>query len=190
MSREVLIKDLQAKGEEKIATVWREARAEAERFRAEQQQRLAGEHDRCYLAEREVRQSVQRRRTMAARRQGEALVTKAEQELQDRLFKLALDLLDGGWPGGRQQLLTRLAGELPPFDWGRIRVNPADRDITANLFPGAEIVTDPEISGGLEATSRDGGITVDNTLSTRLLRAWPRLVPELLREAKRDVATG
>jgi vacuolar-type H+-ATPase subunit E/Vma4 len=190
MSREVLIKDLRAKGEGQIAEIWRETRAEVERFRAEQERRLAGEHDRCYLAEREVRKSVLRRRTMAARRQCETLVIRTEEELHDRMFILARKMLGGEWVGDRQRFLARLAGELPPGDWGRIRVNPADHEAARNLFPKAEIVGDPEIPGGLEAAEPDGSVSIDNTLTTRLLRAWPRLVPELLREAKRHAETG
>jgi len=188
MSREVLIEDLRAKGEERIAAIWREVREEAGKFRAEAEQRLAGEQDRCDLAAHEAERIVQRRRTMAARRKAAALVTRAEQELRERLYSLALEQLSGVWSGDRAELLARLAGELPPGDWGLVRVNPADTATTAKLFPGAEIEPDPQIPAGLAATSRDGRITVDNTLSTRLERAWPRLAAELLREVVEDAA--
>jgi len=188
MSREVLINDLRAKGEEQIATVWREAREEAEKFRIEAARRLAGEHDRCDLAGREAERAVQRRRTMVARRQAEALVTRAEQELSERLYSLARDLLSREWSGDRVDFLARLAAELPPGDWVRIRVSPVDTEAASKLFPQAEIVAEAGIAGGLIATSRDGRVTIDNTLSTRLDRAWSRLAPELLREVTQDAA--
>ncbi len=190
MSREVLIKDLRAKGEEQIATLWREAREEAEKFRAEAERRLAGEHDRCDLAGREAERAVQRRRTMAARRRAEAIISRAEQELNGRLFDLARELLKGEWSGDRARLLARLASELPPVEWRRVRVNPVDAGTASELFPQAEIVPDPRIPGGLAAISRDGRMTVDNTMPTRLERAWSRLVPEIMREVASDVAPG
>jgi vacuolar-type H+-ATPase subunit E/Vma4 len=188
MSREVLINDLKAKGEQQIAGLWREAREEVERFRAEAEQRLTGEQDRCNLAGTEAERAVQRRRTMAARRRAETIITRAEQELNARLLTLAREMLDGEWPGDRANLLTRLAAELPPDGWGRIRVNPADAGTASALFPGAAIVSDPQIPGGLVATSRDDRVTIDNTLSTRLNRIWSRLAPKLLQEASKDAA--
>jgi vacuolar-type H+-ATPase subunit E/Vma4 len=181
MSREVLINDLRAKGEQQIDTLWREARAEVERFRTEALERVTVERNSCDLTGREARQSLQRRRAMAARRRAGEIITRAEQELGDRLYGLARGLLGAAWSGDRATLLAGLAAELPPGSWGRVRVNPVDVVAVGPLFPAAEIVPDAKVLGGLEVSNRDGSVTIDNTLNTRLERSWSRLVPELLR---------
>jgi vacuolar-type H+-ATPase subunit E/Vma4 len=181
MSREVLINDLRAKGEQRIATLWQEARDEVERFRAEAVARVSAERHNYDLTGREARQSLHRRRTMAARRRAGEIITRAERELSDRLYGLARSLLGGAWSGDRATLLAGLAAELPPGSWGWVRVNPEDLVSAGQLFPAAELVPDPEVSGGLAVTSREGSVTIDNTLNTRLERAWFQLIPELLR---------
>lgn len=181
MSREVLINDLRAKGAQQIDAFWREARAEAERYRAESQARVTVERNSCDVTGREARQSLQRRRAMTARRRAGEMTTRAEQELGERLHGLARELLGGAWSGDRATLLAGLAAELPPGSWGKVRVHPADVGVAGRLFPSAEVVADPEVRGGLEVTSPDGAVTIDNTLNSRLERAWSRLVPGLLR---------
>jgi vacuolar-type H+-ATPase subunit E/Vma4 len=79
---------------------------------------------------------------------------------------------------------------LPAGDWSLIRVNPADFETATALFPLARIESDPEIPGGLIATSGDGRVTIDNTWSTRLRRIWSRLAPKLLREVAQDAGAG
>lgn len=190
MSREVLINDLRSKGELRIESLWREARAEAERWRSEAAARVAAERLRCEQAGREGGQAVQRRRTMAARRQAGMIISKVEQELSGRLYGLALGLLVSACSGDRAALQAGLAAELPGGDWGKVRCHPEDVAVTGALFPAAAIDADPRVLGGLEVTSRDGGMIIDNTLTTRLERIWPRLLPELLREAREDGASG
>lgn len=189
MSREILLNDLRAKGEAQRTALWLEAQAEAERLRAEAAQRLTAELARCELAGDEVGRAVHRRRAMAARRQAGALIARADQELSDRLYLLARELLAGDWPADRPALLAELAAELPPGDWTQVRVNPADQTNAAQLFPRHEIVADPQVLGGLAVTNRTGEVTIDNTMNTRLVRIWSGLLPELLREVK-DGALG
>ena len=190
MSREVLIRDLQAKGEEQIAALWREAREQAEEFRRRAEERLAAEGDRCSLEARTAGQAVRRKHLVAAQRRSAAVVTLAEQEVADRLRGLASEALPRLTGTDRAGLFSRLAAEVPPGDWGEARVNPADADAAAKLFPGAKIRPDASVSGGLDLTSRDGRITIDNTLEKRLERIWSRLAPELLREVANDAEAG
>lgn len=190
MSREVLIHDLRAKGEQQAETLWREARAEAERFRAEAAARVAAERNSCELTGREASQTMHRRRTMAARRRAGEIITRAEQELSDRLYGVARGLLGSEWSGDRAPLLAGLAVELPPGSWERVRVHPLDVAAAGRLFPQAEIVPDAEVLGGVEVSNLEGSVTIDNTLNTRLDRLWSRLVPELLREVRPDGAAG
>lgn len=184
MSREVLISDLRARGGQQIDTLWMEARAEVERFRAEAAARVTAERNSCDLTGREASKTLHRRRAMAARRRAGEIITQAEQELSDRLYGLARALLGGDWSGNRATLLAGLAAELPPGNWGRVRVHPDDVVAAGKLFPPAEIVPDAEVLGGVEVTSSDGSVTIDNTMNTRLDRVWSRLLPELLREVR------
>ena len=64
---------------------------------------------------------------------------------------------------------------------------PADRQRGVASFPTATITTDETLGGGLIATTADGMIRVDNSLSRRLLRAWPDLLPKLLAELRQRV---
>lgn len=190
MGRELLISDLRAKGEEQVATLWRQAREEAERFRLESERDLAAQLGRRESAELEAVQAVHRRRAMAAHRRSAAITTRAEQALSDRLYALARTQLGQAGVGERAAWLAGLAAELPAAAWARVRVNPADAAAARALFPQAEIVADPAIPGGLEVSTADESVCIDNTLNTRLARAWSLLVPELLREAARDETAG
>lgn len=190
MSREVLILDLRARGEQQVETLWREARAEVERFRVETAEQLAAELKRCELAAWEGGRAAQRRRSMSARRRAGEIITRAEQALGARLYDLARQLLTGSWSGDRGELLAGLAAELPAGEWGRVRVHPDDAALVTRLFPRAEVIGDTQVEGGLEVSSRDFGVTIDNTLNSRLARIWSRLLPELLREVRQDAPTG
>jgi vacuolar-type H+-ATPase subunit E/Vma4 len=81
-------------------------------------------------------------------------------------------------------LFRALISELPPDAWSSVRVNPDFVSLAARCFPDAEIIPDASLSGGFKVTSADGSLTVDNTLSTRLERLWPELLPEILAELK------
>jgi V/A-type H+-transporting ATPase subunit E len=49
------------------------------------------------------------------------------------------------------------------------------------MFPDAEVIADESISGGLDAATAGGRIRVVNTFEKRLERAWPILLPEMIR---------
>jgi len=82
------------------------------------------------------------------------------------------------------ELFRRLALELPAASWVTIRVNPADTDLAAELFPAASIQSDRAMCGGLEAETSDGELTVVNSLEVRLERAWPELLPLMVTELR------
>ncbi len=62
--------------------------------------------------------------------------------------------------------------------------------MVARLFPGAKIVSDGTVSGGLEVMGEAGRICIDNTLEKRLERGWQGLLPKLINavclEIRRD----
>lgn len=75
-----------------------------------------------------------------------------------------------------------MAAELPLLSWKTVRVNPEDSEIAGRHFPGAEIITDAAVSGGMDTMSGDGKIRVINTLEKRLERAWEDIATDLLKE--------
>jgi len=75
-----------------------------------------------------------------------------------------------------------MAAEIPPLPWKTVRVNPEDVGIARKHFPGAVIITDEGISGGMDVMTGDGKIRVINTLEKRLERAWGDILPHLMKE--------
>lgn len=186
MSQSALIDNLRVRGREQIAAIRQAARAEIDNLRAAAAARLATEENRCRLTARQSSATVRRRLAVTARRQASVRATQAEQELDRRLYAQAQALLRELVTGDRAGILADLAAEIPAGDWRTITVHPQDRAAARRIFPGAEIVTDAEISGGLVAGGKDGRVTVINTLEKRLERFWPLLAPEIIREVTQD----
>lgn len=142
--------------------------------------RIAGLR-RQYALNQEMAVAAERGRVVAAAEAEGALIRlEAEHQLAERLFRLAqaaLVRLQGETPS----LFAALAAELPSCRWETVRVNPADRELAAAAFPEAQIEAEPEIHGGMVAVAPGGRIRVDNTLGKRLERAWPQLLPRLVR---------
>ncbi|MBW6521332.1 MAG: V-type ATP synthase subunit E [Desulfoarculaceae bacterium] len=182
MSHSALIDDLRARGEQQIVAMRRQAREEIDGLRSEADHRLTEAETCCRLTTDQSRETVRRKMAVTAQRQASAIATRAEQELSNRLYGLAKALLNGLPGTKRSELFTRLAGEITAGDWQTITVHPEDTPVARKLFPQAEIVTDGEITGGLVASTADGGITIINTLEKRLERLWPGLVSEIIRE--------
>ncbi len=67
-------------------------------------------------------------------------------------------------------------------------MNPADIGLAKRHFPGAEIVPDETISGGMDATAEDGAIRVMNTFEKRLERAWREMLPLLIKDVYQEVS--
>lgn len=184
MGAEELLAALRHEGEKKASAIREEAEAEAARLKAEaagrleelrkrhaQEQAAAGEAEACAILA-EAERSVRRIRLSATER------------LAQRLGKLALALLPTLRGAKGVELLNRLAAELPPREWEKLKVNPADLEQAKALFPSAFIEGDPEVCGGLVAWAKGGELLVVNTLEKRLERAWPELLPLLLKEVE------
>ena len=177
-----LLAALRSEGERETALIREQAEAEAARLRAEAEAGL------CRLRE-ESRQEQASAGAAAgaailaqAEREARLLRLAAQERLAERLHGLARRLTcrlrDDDYPA----VFARLAAELPPVAWEEVRVNPADAELTRPFFPGAQVVADNGICGGLAARAAGGRIEVVNTLETRLERGWPELLPLLLRE--------
>lgn len=139
--------------------------------------------------ERERRQVLDRELADTARRlRAELLV--AQHALLDRVFararQLAESLADD--PGLRAAMPSHLHDVLshlgerdaqlrcPPCLAAQLQALLAGR-------PGVELVVDEQAPPGVCARSRDGSLTIDNTVAVRLERLRPQLEPMLLREA-------
>jgi V/A-type H+-transporting ATPase subunit E len=187
MSYEELLAALRQEADEKVEMLWRETKAEAERAREEaavgfertrseslsRQAAMIGETTRDILAE--------------AERKARQVRLAALRELSARLSELATTLLAELRDRPYEGLFEALVGELPSYPWETASVNPADVERASMFFPEAKIVADKAISGGLEVTGDKGRICVNNTLEKRLERAWPELLPEMMRAVYREI---
>ncbi|PLX83497.1 MAG: hypothetical protein C0617_11255 [Desulfuromonas sp.] len=178
---------LRRQGEEKTRAVREQAEAEEQKARGEALERL----DRLEAEFRERRGRALDEQSGALLGEAAAKMRRvrleAEHALAERLWSLARDALPRLRGDGYPAAFAGLVGELHPLEWQTVRVNPADRDLAAGHFPGAEIGTDPGIVGGLEAVAPGGKVRVCSTWEKRLERAWDELLPGLFREIRREL---
>lgn len=137
-------------------------------LRAAADRRLAADTE---LLRSELRQVAdvrcRKRHLQAEAALGQRLKALASQELE----RLAAD---------RTNLWHDLFIELPDADWVSVRVHPADHDRARSSLPGAEVATDATLGGGMVVATAGGRVQVDNSLSCRLERVWPGMLPKLL----------
>lgn len=186
MGHDELIASLFKEADERKEAMWEEARAEAERIRRQGMERLKRLEQEVSLSLSGTEPEEARGVLVEADDEARAVRLSAEHELSERLRQVALELLPRlGRLGGneRRRIFRALARELPPFDWRRVRANPEDSETAGEVFPDAEIVADESIAGGLVAETRDGRVAVVNTFHKRLERAWPELLPAMIRDA-------
>jgi vacuolar-type H+-ATPase subunit E/Vma4 len=163
------IKELRQRSTEHLAELTAQREEALERLRSEHARGLAVDQEslRAAVLERAHRQAAEQR-------------LAAEEALATRLAELARRLLRD-LPGRDDPTrFAALVAELPDASWETVRVNPGDRALVEATFPGIKVVVDPAVSGGLETADAEGRIVVDNTLETRLKRAWEDLLPALM----------
>src|SRR5665647_914248 len=122
MSHSALIDDLRARGEQQIVAMRQQAREEIDGLRAEADHRLTEAETHCQLTADQSRETVRRKMAVTAQRQASAIATRAEQELNRRLYALGKALLNGLPGTKRAELFTRLAEEITAGDWQTIIV--------------------------------------------------------------------
>ena len=177
---------LQREGEEQVRAFWQAAEEKVAKRRQElkeEQEQLRRE------AERQLQFEVTRRRNSQrteSRMQAMASRLHAEALLDERLQGLASQLLTELTEKNREVLWKAFCAELPHAEWGKITVSQGSQGLAVRDFPTAEIELDDAIAGGLIATS-SSGVRVDNSLTCRLRRAWPDLLPQLMSELRRLV---
>ncbi len=185
MSHQALIEELRRQAAAEKQAIWQAVEAEAAAYRAAAEQRWAGE--RAALEEEQRAASAARARAirLAAEQEGRQVKAQAEMALAERLYQLARRVMPVLQDEVRGEMFVRLARELPARPWTRVHVNPSDLAWAREFFPQAEVVADGDITGGVEALDRQGGLRVINTLEKRLERGWPLILPAIFAELGR-----
>lgn len=187
MGRRELLEALQREGAETLAAIAAGETAEEARLRRAAAEQSADERQRH---ERELTRCCDERRAAllaTASREAALIRLRTEHLLALRLRERAQACLGQVWPGGDEGLFRRLAGELPELAWGTVTVAAADRHPAETCFHGAQVTVDPDVAGGFRVVSRDGSLSVDNSLPVRLERLWPDLLPALMAELRTTV---
>jgi|GEM_PF-1574207 len=188
MGREILINHLREEGRKRAAKIWRDAERNLEEYRKRRQLEAEGSERAC-RREHEERVRLIRREILAqGKREAVARMIQAEARLGRRLFEIAKNLLQQLRDDDYPRAFARLLAELPPCRWEKILVNPSDITLAQGVCPdGVEVVADGSLAGGLVMISEADGVTVDNSLETRLARAWPVLLPQVMARVKEDL---
>lgn len=189
MSYRELIDALNSECDEKIRCIRQEADADAGKFREEVLKRVC-----------ELKDLYGREQSSAVRTETAAILAKArdtarterldaEKKLSDRLYLTAVRSLGRLRDEQYQDVLSSLIHELPPGLWEVVKVNPEDREFVRGFFPDAEIVdASSGVAGGLEVSGRNGTVRIVNTFEKRLERAWPEMLPEIMKDVYRSLS--
>jgi vacuolar-type H+-ATPase subunit E/Vma4 len=182
MGYEELIKGLRAEADEKIRQLWKDVNEEATRIRDEEAERFDDAREKheesLKTAVRETCDNI----LVEAERESRKIMAEAEKKLSDRLFSLAMASLVSLRNEEYEKVFSELAREIYSPQWKEVRVASGDVEFAEGLFPGAHIVRDDGITGGLEVHSENGQISVDNTFEKRLERAWEDMLPLIMQE--------
>jgi V/A-type H+-transporting ATPase subunit E len=181
MGRRELIAALHLQGEKESRAIWHQAETEAARIKEAGDQSIEQRRTEVATVQARLIAEVNRPVLRNGQRQARTIRAEAKRALADKLYDLARQTLVQFRKDDDDGLFAALAKELPPLQWKEIRVYPADQQRAERHFPGAEIVQDPNLVGGMEVVDESGRIRVNNTLQKRLERSWPDLLPGLLK---------
>jgi V/A-type H+-transporting ATPase subunit E len=186
MSHEALIAALHAEGEGKAEAIRLKAEQAAATIEAEAKERLAAleQEQQRLLSSEEKRLAADI--IAAANREARGIRAACRRRLAERLEGLAKKCLFNLRQMDYQTAFSRLVGEIPAENWHEIKVHPQDEKLARTFFPDTPIVFDETITGGFELLSEDGGLHIDNTLSKRLERNWPLLLPGIIKQVEKE----
>ena len=159
MSCTELIESLKKSADGKKILLWQEAQATATATRARAENELKR------LRENAERQRAAAVRDRTARAIAEAcsrartLRLAAEKELAGRLYTAAVSSLKSLRNSDYEAVFHSLVRELPLIAWQTVRVNPQDAALAGRYFPGAKIMPDETIVGGMGDVGRRGSHT-------------------------------
>ena len=179
--------------EELIASIWQESEKKIRGMIQETDEEESKIEQDVMQALSRIRDDGQQHCSAASANRTEEILGEAEKRarimkieasimLAERLYRISCSSLRSLREQGYQEIFRRMAEELPLLPWKSIRVNPEDSGIAGEYFPGAEIMTDELITGGMDVTTGDGNIRVINTFEKRLERTWEDIIPDLLKE--------
>jgi len=182
MNCEELIESLWKEAEKKIGVINRETTEEESRIITEALLKIS-----C------LREDSQQLCSSASGKRTEDALSEAEKKarliniaedlrLSERLYRISHASLRKLRNRDYQDSFRIMAEELPPLPWKTVRVNPEDSGIARDYFPEAGIITDDNISGGMDVMTDNGKIRVINTLEKRLERAWRDILPHIMKE--------
>jgi vacuolar-type H+-ATPase subunit E/Vma4 len=183
MASSELIERLHREADERARAIRKEAEEEAEGLRAESRRKTEALALRYQTEEAAAVSDKIMEKTMEAEAESRALQQAAVEVLAGRLRAAASSALSELRERDYEGTFRALTAELPPSDWKVVRVNPADEVLAEEVFPGAKVVVDSGITGGMEVASGDGRVRVVNTFDKRLERAWEEILPGLVAEA-------
>ncbi len=178
---------LQHEGEARAREFWQQAEGAVEKRRKEIEadlEHLRDETERGLQAE---AATMRNNLLFEARARAAADRLRAEAAMELRLLEMAGPVLGEMIGEARQELWQVLYHELPEYRWMKVKVHPEDLELARRAFPSATIDCDEAVGGGLIATDAEGTIRIDNTLSCRLMRAWPDLLPSLMKDLRKRV---
>ncbi len=190
MSCKELIDSLRKAADERILLLREEAQREAGAAKADVARRLEQQRDDAGRKQEEARRDAYAQALSAANNRARALRLSAEQALAARLKDAAISSLAALRKADYEAVFQKLVQELPALSWKTVLVNPRDVELAGKYFPDAKIMPDPAITGGMDASARDGSIRVINTFEKRLERAWSDMLPHLIKDVYREVTDG
>ncbi len=190
MSCKELIDSLRKAADERILQLREEAQHEAGAAKTDVARRLEQQRDDAGRKQAEARRDAYAQALSAANNRARALRLSAEQALAARLKDAAVSSLAALRKADYEAVFQKLVQELPALSWKTVLVNPGDVELAGKYFPDAKIVPDPAITGGMDASARDGSIRVINTFEKRLERAWSDMPPHLIKDVYREVTDG
>jgi len=178
---------LRQDGEARARAFWQQSEAAVEKRRKEinaEVERLRDETGRAVQAE-EAR--LRNKLLFEAKARASGCRLQAEAAMELRLLEMAGKVLGEMIDKSRKEIWQALSRELPEYPWTNLRVNPKDLVFARQDYPAATIEYDEAMDGGLVATDTKGTIRIDNSLSCRLSRAWPDLLPNLMKDLRERV---
>jgi vacuolar-type H+-ATPase subunit E/Vma4 len=179
-----LIDSLRAAGDGRMRALRTDAEQEMERIRSEAEARVQALRQQ-HAAQQSAAAAEQASRIISEANAAARLVRlRSERAFAERLSTLARSSLPSLRNIGYGDVFASFVQELPPFVWKTVRVNPGDADLARKHFPGAEIVPDPGITGGLIAISEGDQVRIVNTFERRLESLWEELLPDIMKEAE------
>lgn len=177
-----LIDALRTEGDEKVSAIWLAAEDEVRRIREEAIETIEKTREEYNSIHSSlIKEKMEDILSEAANRE-KTIRGSAEKGMSEHLHGIAVKSLRHLRNEGYGNVFDTLVQELPPQKWKTIRISPEDGKIARKYFPDSDVLTDDQISGGLEVTGIDGMIRIVNTFEKRLERAWMELLPELIKE--------